>query len=314
VRDTELRPLGAGELLDRAVTLYVRRFAPIVAVLAVAIVPLVIVDALLEPQTTHLFTDIANVLSAGGNPAAQRAAIAALQGESAPGWVTGLLWVVTAVVRLLQVSAVVAVIAAAYAGTQVTLSAAYTLALRLWPRQLLVVLAFAAFGLIAAVPLLMLYVLMILAVVAVAVVAHAQVVTIAIGAVFALIWIALATVTFACTYMAYNLAAVAVVTEQLEPSAAIGAGLRRAFRRPTAVRSLVAGLIVSALSFLGSLPILGISAAVAALAHAPVLSYAIVAVGQILVEGLVLVFVVVYAADVRVRREGLDLLPEAAPG
>jgi hypothetical protein len=160
----------------------------------------------------------------------------------------------------------------------------------------------------------MLYVLMILAVVAVAVVAHAQVVTIAIGAVFALIWIALATVTFACTYMAYNLAAVAVVTEQLEPSAAIGAGLRRAFRRPTAVRSLVAGLIVSALSFLGSLPILGISAAVAALAHAPVLSYAIVAVGQILVEGLVLVFVVVYAADVRVRREGLDLLPEAAPG
>jgi len=314
VQDTELRPLGAGELLDRAVTLYVRRFAPIVAVLAVAIVPLVIVNALLEPQTTHLFTDFANVLSEGGNPAAQRAALAALQGESAPGWATGLLGILSIVVRLLELSAVVAVVAAAYTGTQVTLSAAYALALRLWPRQLLVGLAFTAFALIAAVPLIMLYVLVILAVVAVAVVAHAQVVSIVLGVLFALVWVVLGIATFAWTYMAYNLAAVAVVTERLEPSAAIGAGLRRAFRRPTAVRSLVAGLIVSALSFLGSLPILGISAAVAALAHAPVLYYAIVAVGQVLLEGLVLVFVVVYAADVRVRREGLDLLPEVAPG
>jgi hypothetical protein len=36
-------------------------------------------------------------------------------------------------------------------------------------------------------------------------------------------------------------------------------------------------------------------------------------VGQLLLVGLICAFVVVYAADVRVRREGLDLVPEAAP-
>ena len=35
----DLRPLGAGELLDRAVTLFVRHFAAIAAVVAVAYVP-----------------------------------------------------------------------------------------------------------------------------------------------------------------------------------------------------------------------------------------------------------------------------------
>jgi len=44
LRQTELRPLGAGELLDRAVTLFVRDFVPIVTVLAVVIVPLVILS------------------------------------------------------------------------------------------------------------------------------------------------------------------------------------------------------------------------------------------------------------------------------
>ena len=46
----------------------------------------------------------------------------------------------------------------------------------------------------------------------------------------------------------------------------------------------------------------------AALTHVPPVSFAILGLGQILVEGLLAVFVVVYATDIRVRREGLDLV------
>jgi uncharacterized protein (DUF2062 family) len=114
-------------------------------------------------------------------------------------------------------------------------------------------------------------------------------------------------------YMAYELAAVALVTEPVTPMTAIGAGLRRAFGKPTRWRTLIAGLIVIAVTLGGSLPILVLGATVSATLHQPVLYYAVLGAGSVLLEGLVATFVVVYAVDVRVRREGLDLAVEAQP-
>src|SRR5947209_13783940 len=63
VQNTELRPLGAGEMLDRAITLYVRRFALIVTVLAVVSVPIVLLEALTVPdrKSTRLNSSHANI-------------------------------------------------------------------------------------------------------------------------------------------------------------------------------------------------------------------------------------------------------------
>ena len=76
LRQTELRPLGAGELLDRAVTLFVRDFVPIVTVLAVVIVPVVALQALIAPKSGQVFTDLGRVFSAAGNRGATEAAAA----------------------------------------------------------------------------------------------------------------------------------------------------------------------------------------------------------------------------------------------
>jgi hypothetical protein len=67
------------------------------------------------------------------------------------------------------------------------------------------------------------------------------------------------------------------------------------------------------LLFLGQFPVLAVAVAVEVLVPVPALYYASNGVGQLLLVGLICAFVVVYAADVRVRREGLDLVPEAAP-
>jgi hypothetical protein len=75
----------------------------------------------------------------------------------------------------------------------------------------------------------------------------------------------------------------------------------------------VAGLIALVLLFLGQFPVLAVAVAVEVLVPVPALYYAMNGVGQLLLVGLICAFVVVYAADVRVRREGLDLVPEAAP-
>jgi hypothetical protein len=312
VRETELRPLGAGELLDRAVTLYVRSFVPIVLVVAAVVVPLTVIEALLQPHAGSTLTDVANMLSARPNSAAQRAALNALQADGGSSWASALLSLATIVAGLLEYSAVVAVIAGAYAGTRVGLRAAFSLALRLWPRQILVGLAFLVIGAIPAIPLFVIYIILVLVIVGIGVATHAQVLAIALGAIAIVLWIVVVGAVFSWVYMAYQLAAVSVVTESLSPSAAIGAGLRRAFRRPTATRSLIAGLIVSALSFIGVTPIIIIATLVATVGHLDVLYFAILGVGTIVLHGLVYVFVVVYANDVRVRREGLDLLPSTA--
>jgi hypothetical protein len=50
-----------------------------------------------------------------------------------------------------------------------------------------------------------------------------------------------------------------------------------------------------------------------AITHVDALYFAIVGGGSVLLEGLVAAFVIVFAVDVRTRREGLDLVVDAPP-
>ena len=305
--NTELRPLGAGELLDRAVTLYVRRFVPIVAVLAVAMLPIVAFNALVSPNEGRTFADMARVFAAGSDRAASKAALDALSHDGAGGAQAFTVFFFSVAVRLLEWSAVVAVIAAAYAGTTTTFVEAYHLAARRWATQLVVGVIFAGIAIVVAIPILIAYVIVIVAV-AVLAIAKATVAGIVAGIAGGLVIIALVAVTFGWLMMAYQLATVAVVTESMNPPNAIGAGLRRAFGKETRWRTLVAGLVVGALSFGGTLPIVAVAASASALSHLPLLYFALLGAGNVLLEGLIAAFAVVFATDVRVRREGLDLI------
>jgi hypothetical protein len=306
VHNTDLRPLGAGEILDRAVTLYVRRFVVIVSVLAVVIVPLLLIETLVAPGQTRIFADLAGMVQAGGDPGKVREATAAMMRDSR--W-TGPLMAFNLgaiVVRVLMWNALLAVVASAYRDLRTGLGEAYGRAVRRWLAQLAVGLVYVAFGAIAAVPLLLAYLAVIVAVVGVAL-ARSVALTVGVGTILGLALLVVAVAVMAWLLMAYELAAVAVITETGNPVTAVETALRRAFGRATRWRTVLAGLALLAVIYGGAIPVAAVAAVAGTLAHQPVLTMAITAVGNIVLEGLTAAFVVVFAFDVRVRREGVDL-------
>jgi hypothetical protein len=313
VQNTELRPLGAGEMLDRAITLFVRRFAAIVAVLAVVSVPIVVLQALVSPHAGQVFSDMGRVISAAGNAAASREAADAISRDNQTGPIAVIVTLGAAVVRVLMWCALVTLLAAAYAGVQTTIGEAYRFALRRWFPLIVVSLAFLVLGGFAAVPIVIAYLVVLLAVVALAAL-HQTVALVIVGVLGVLLVIALASVVGSLVFMAYELSAVAVVTETASPIEAIGIGLRRAFAPGMKRRTLIAGLVVLLVSWVGTLPLIGLAAVLTAITHIDALYFAILGAGGVLLDGIVAAFVVVFAVDARVRREGFDLvLPETPP-
>jgi hypothetical protein len=312
LRQPELRPLGAGELLDRAVTLFVREFVPIVTVLAVVIVPFVLLQALVAPKSGRVFTDLAHVFSSAGNRAATEAAAAALTRDGGSSVSSFLLSAAQVVGRLLMWSAIISVVATAYAGSRIKFGEAYRIGFKRWLPQVVVALAFLVLGFVTAVPLLLGYVLVVI-VVGLLAGFNLFIPALVVGIIGGLIVFVAFAVVLSWVFMMYELASVAVVTETSNPIEAIGTGLRRGFARGMRVRTIVGGLIVFVVSYVGSLPLLAVAVTLTAVTHVDALYFAIVGVGSVLLEGLVAAFVVVFATDVRVRREGFDILGAESP-
>jgi len=312
VHNTELRPLGAGEMLDRAITLYVRRFASIVTVLAVVAVPLAALEAVVAPQSAHAFSDIARVFTTAGDPAAQRAAADALSRSNRATSLTYGIVMLAAVVRLLMWCALVTVVATAYAGARTSIGEAYRFALSRWLPQLLVSLAFIVLGGFAAIPVFMLYFIVFIAAFGLAAL-HQTAAVFVVGIVGGLAFLAALFIAGPLIFMAYELASVAVITETASPVQAIGIGLRRAFARGMKRRTVVAGCVLFLVSQLGALPLIALAVIATAATHVDALYFAILGAGGVLLDGIVAAFVVVYAVDARIRREGYDIMIAETP-
>jgi hypothetical protein len=312
IRQTELRPLGAGELLDRAVTLFVRDFVPIVTVLAVVLIPIVLFQALVTPKSGQVFTDLGKVFSAAGNRGATEAATAALTRDSGSTTLSFLVSAVGIVARLLMWSAIISLVATAYAGSRITFGQAYRIGLQRWMPQVVVALAYLVLGAVTAVPLLIAY-LLVAILIGVLAGLNQFIAAVVVGVVLGLAVLAVFAVALSWVFMMYELAAVAVVTETANPIEAIGIGLRRGFARGTRVRTIVGGLVVFVVSYAGSLPLIAVAVTLTAITHIDVLYFAVVGVGSVLLEGIVAAFVVVFAVDVRVRREGFDIIAAEPP-
>jgi hypothetical protein len=307
VQNSELRPLGAGEILDRAVTLFVRRFVPIVAVLAIAIVPLMLTEALIAPGSARMFADLGRVLMSTRGGADSAAAAAALTRDQAGMGQYAIVVLLSLVVRLLMWSAILVVASAAYAGATTPFGTAYRLALRCWPGQVVVAVTFGIIASVLFVPVVIAYAIALAGVVGL-IALHAEVIAAIFGIVAAIVVLGAFLLLGAWVYMTYQLASAAVVIESMNPIAAVTAALRRSFARQTWWRTIVAGLIVLAVTQGAALVFAALGILVATLAHMEQLSFVILGVGTIVVEGVLAVFVVVFSTDVRVRREGLDLM------
>ncbi len=309
MQNTELRPLGAGELLDRAITLFVRRFVPIVIVLAITIVPLFVLQAVATPESAHVFNDMGRILTAAGTAGTTRDPTADLEKLNAGLLPSIGVAFVAGLARLLMWSAIVYVVAMAYInGTAPTVGDAYKVGINCWPAQLLVGIAFSILGSICLMPLVLLYIGILAGVFALAFLHVNTGITIT----FVFLGIAILFAAFALVgsflYMTYELATVYVVTESPNAVAAITAAIRRTVSRATWWRTVVAGLVVLAITYGGSLPMLALAGLLVAVTHIDALYFAVFGTGTILLDGLVAAFVVVYATDMRIRREGLDLV------
>jgi len=89
---------------------------------------------------------------------------------------------------------------------------------------------------------------------------------------------------------------------------AVGTALRRSFAPGMKLRTIVGGMVVFVVSQVGTLPIVGLGILASTTTHIDALYFAILGAGSVLLEGVVAAFVIVFAVDVRVRREGLDLV------
>jgi hypothetical protein len=302
VLNSELRPLGAGEVLDRAVTLFVRRFVPLAVVLAVSVVPLMILEAVIAPGTANIYSDMARVFTASGRAESNAAAaqVTRDQGSMAAMSVVVLL---TYALRFLTWSAILTIVAAPAA---IGVGAAYRAGLRYWFAQVVAAIAFMILGMLALIPAFVLYVLAIVVVAALAAL-HALTVAVIVGILAGVVVLALFAAVGSWVYMTYAVATTAIAIERVGLVASITLALRRTLSRATWWRAIIAGLIIGLLTGGGELLFVAAGAVVGALAHVPVLMFAFAGVGQILVQGLLAAFVVVFATDMRVRREGFDL-------
>ncbi len=304
--------MGAGELLDRAVTLFVRQFVPIAIVLAVVIVPLLAFQAILSPHSARVFSDMSRILSSAGDAAASREAAKALSLDNSMGGSLALIFFVGFVARLLMWSAIVSLVATAYAGSRISFGSAYRLGLGRWLQQMVIALTFTVIGMLTSIPLVIAY-LLVAIVIGVLAGLNQFAAAVVVGVIGGLIVFAAIAVVLSWVFMTYQIASVAVVTETSNPIDAIGAALRRGFARGIRWRMVVGGLVVFVVSQAGAWPLLAVAAVLTAMTHVNALYFAILGVGSVLLEGIVAAFVVVFAVDIRVRREGFDLIAAEPP-
>jgi hypothetical protein len=84
--------------------------------------------------------------------------------------------------------------------------------------------------------------------------------------------------------------------------------LRRTCSPAVFWRSVLVAMIVFAVSLAGSLLLLATAAGLSVLTHLGALYPVIVVIGGVALNALLTTFIVIYAFDVRVRREGYDLV------
>jgi hypothetical protein len=273
---TELRPLGLGELLDRAVTLFVRRFGILVGATAVAYVP-------------FAFFQWAALVGMYGR---QRTSFTRAE------WMgLGIDLALGLLAYVLARTAVAARAHASYMSQTLSLRAAYRLATARFGAQIVVNIVSALAGvlilIVAAIPVFMIELIAVPG-------GGPGTALIALGIVGAL-------ALFPCAwlFLAYELATVRIVTDTQHLYTALFAALRTVLRRPW--HSLLAAftllLVVAGGTFLFST----LAELMPSQALRTFMLLGVGSVGSILIETLSVTFLVVYNVDLAIRHEGVDL-------
>ena len=298
----ELRPLGFGEIFDRAITLYIRNFIPFAAIVAVLMIPSAILQYLIDRAYQPEYDAIWHIMQHpnGKPPDTVPAAFA-----SPAFWIALMtLLIFTYAVWPFALNAVAVGVARLYRSMPVVFRACYEVALRRWSQTIgMILMDFVVFvaWYVAAV---LVIVAVVFAVVALGAVAPQA------GFVFGLaagfIGVLLLLPTVAPLFVALTFSMYAVVIEDRGVMESLSLGFQRVFNRREFWRAVLFAVAAGATVVAGS-TLLGVFGIVFALLHLPGVEAIVQALGNAVLTPFGVVLMAVYYFDVRIRREAFDL-------
>lgn len=298
----ELRPLGFGEIFDRAITLYVRNFIPFAGIVSIVIVPLAVVQYFLDASSAPSWDAMMQILTHPGAPAPTKMPPTIFD---SPGSLA-LVFVAVAVTWMIwpfALNACAIGVARLYRGRPVEFSACYKTSLRRWP-QVIGLLMVDAFVFIVW------YLTLVIAVMVVILLAFVLVRASAaagvIGGVFAILVMLMALLTLAPLFVALTFSMNSVVIEERPVFESVGLGFSRIFNRKEFWRSILFSIAAFAV-MMGASMVTGVITVIAMMFHQVWLEVIVSSATRAAVAPFSIVLLAIYYFDVRIRREGFDL-------
>jgi hypothetical protein len=311
VTGNDARPQTLGDLLDRTFALPGRFWLRLFAVLAPAALGVALLQLAAEPALTHFFATLNRLIALPPGAAAERARVAAeLTHAIAPsGWVTAYFLGQLALFPLAQTAAF-AFVEGTLAGRPPAIAAAYRAALPRLPAQIAVLIAFVLMSWLLAVPFGLIAIAGIVSTYALAPLSHSA------GGVLAVLFFgafgAAVVLAVSAGYFAWLMASASVATEDAGPRRAIERGLRRVLDPALRRRTVTVAPVLIGVNWLALLTIDSLGSVVAGAVHVDALFVLIPALAGVGIDGVRVAFVQIYVDDVRLRREGTDLLAASA--
>ncbi len=298
----ELRPLGFGEIFDRAITLYIRNVIPFAAIVAVLIIPTAVlgylVDRAQQPEFDAFWRILQHPSSAATEP------IPTIFNSPAILIAVVAMLVFTYATWPFALNAVAVGVARLYRNMPIVFRACYAVALRRWSQTIGIIfvdfLVFVAWY-VAAVLLIVAVVL-----IAAALGAVAPQAGFAFGFVAGLIGVLLLLPTLAPLFVALTFSMYAVVIENRGVMESVSLGFQRVFNRGEFWRSILFAIAAGATMVAGS-SLFSLFGLFFAFFHLPSIEALIQAIGNLALTPFGVVLMAVYYFDVRIRREAFDL-------
>lgn len=293
-----VRPLTIGELLDRAVTLFVRNFWLFCGLSAVIYVPIGLAQALMGDFWLWYADLIGKVVSSHGKPPDLASDTAMFDRMNAVSALEFIIWIVGAP---LVAAALAHAAGKVIVGTPASFRESLRFGVRKWGNVLLymllwVILLGAAFivGYLA-----LLFVALIIAAVF-----RSIALAVGLGILILMAWI----VGILLAFVAGGVGFATVIVEPLNPARAFAAGLERSINRATIGRSVLVALLYGAISLGFSIVAYAAGFSLLFALHSGIPLMLITALVSVVQFGFGVLIIVLYYYDLRARREGVDLM------
>jgi hypothetical protein len=300
----ELRPLGFGEIFDRAITLYIRNLVPFATIVVVFVLPTSILNYIYDLGAQPEFSAMVQILQ---HPARARTQHIPTIFES-PGLVAIFIAIVffTYLLWPFALNAVAVGVAALYRNRPVRFRACYEIVLRRWLQVVALILLDLVVALVWYVATVLLVIAVVVAAILLGKVSGAQTLWFWFGFTSAILVLIVSLPLVAPLYVALTFSMYSVVIEERGVLESLSLGFARIFNRAEFWRAMLFAVAAAATVFGGSM-MFGILAIAAAFAHLPGLQAVIQGLSAAVITPFAVVLLAVYYFDVRIRREGFDL-------